>query len=183
MFCRKCGNPVYDGQLNCTVCGEAVTQTGNQASYNNGGFYSDNMYSQPNNGFRAVPSSNNGFYAAGNQMYPGANMNDRIPEVKDYLKWTLLYPLAMLIPGVGFIVYLVISLKFAFDKTYIARANFFKATLIAQLIALGAALLVFIFVFAVFGSAVFAGFDMLDEVYPEIFNELKFGCNMLKMLF
>ncbi len=192
MTCKKCGNLVADGQLFCTVCGERaeVTKAADSPRTEGGYANSGNMnYSSQNGGYQGYQGnpdmnySNNGYYAAGAPQYMQYNINDKAPTVKDYLKWTLLYPLTMLVPGIGFIIYIVICFKFAFDNTYVGRANFFKASLIAQAVALAVSAVVFIFIFIIFGSVAFTGIEMMEELYPEIFNEFEFGYNTLKMFF
>lgn len=193
MICKKCGSIVADGQLFCTVCGEKTEYNQSaqsaDAPRNENGNYGAPNYSQNNaaygnyGNYQNGPAANygGGYYASGAPEYPRGSSNEKAPAVKDYLKWTLLYPLTMLIPGIGFIIYIVICFKFAFDNTFVGRANFFKATLITQAVALAVSAVVFIFIFAVFGSVVFAGFEMMDEISPEVFYEFSEEFNFLKM--
>ncbi len=69
------------------------------------------------------------------------------PSVKDYLIWMLVYPLLNLIPFIGTVIYLVFCFKFAFDKSYTARSNFFKATLICLAISMAISVILFVFSF------------------------------------
>ena len=166
MTCKRCSANIADGQYFCPVCGERTVDAPKGVGNMNYtvGNQNGNFGAQYGGGYGNNPP----LYSQGVPSDPYSYMKDKVPTIKEYLKWTLLYPLCLLIPGIGFIVYLVICLKFAFDLTYVARANFFKATLIAQAVALVIVAAVAIVMFTVFGAVAFTGVDMLEEIYPGI---------------
>lgn len=186
MICRKCGETIEDNALFCTNCGEKTVHKEAPAQENvsyqeNTGYYENN-----NGGANSSHGQNGGFYSAPGAPY-GQNMpysngapwyppvNDKAASVKDYLKWMLLYPLWALIPGVGFIIYLVVCFKYAFDETFKARSNFFKATLITMAISVCIAIVMCIIMFSVVGGLVATGVDTFSEMYPELYEEFAEG--------
>lgn len=138
--------------------------------------YNQGFYGNPAGNGPGMNQQGYGGYAPG-----GYNPNfynngaDRQPTVKEYLTWMLVYPLLSMIPGVGYIIYLVFCFKHAFDDTYRARANFFKATLITMAVSVGVAILFFIFMFFMLG--------VLEETaYSGVFNEFNDSHNFLRMM-
>lgn len=194
MICRKCGEFIEDGASFCTNCGEKI-QPSNNGTENFAENVNEN--NSANNNGCAYENPQGGYYSdAKGGAYPGSAqnpddapgywyppVNDKAASVKDYLKWMLLYPLWALIPGVGFIIYLLVCFKNAFDGSFKARANFFKAVLITQAISLGIAILFFIIMFTVFGSLVATGMSSFEEMYPELFEEFEAGYNTLRIMF
>ncbi len=179
MICKRCSSDIADGQYFCPVCGEKMVNTANGVGNMNYSAYNQNGAVDARYG--AGYGNNPPLYSQGVPADLFASMQNKVPTVKEYLKWILLYPLSVLIPGIGIIVYLVICLKYAFDLTYVARSNFFKATLIAHAVAFVLVLIAVILIFGIFGAAVFTGVDMLEEIYPEITNEFEYG--NLRMFF
>lgn len=182
MICKNCGFQVPENDRFCSNCGAEVrteTPVNESAENVNGDFAKNNTaygyYSSNQDGYYGNQQNNGGYYAgnpAGNpQGYWAPPVNDKAPGVKEYLKWMLLYPLWNLIPGVGFIIYIAFCIKYAIDSTYTARANFFKATLIAQLIGVVFAVLMFIVMFAAVGTATAFGFSFLEEMDPSFFMD------------
>ena len=154
-----------------------VYQNGNPPDgFNNGAYYSGGNFNGFNNNQYQNNTQNMGFNP-GNAGYPPQGtpyywqspVNDKAAELKDYLKWMLLYPLLNFIPGIGFIIYIAFCIKFAIDDTYKARANFFKATLIAQIIGIVIAVLIFVVMFAIMGAATAVGFSFLEGTDPSYF--------------
>lgn len=206
MICRKCGETIEDNALFCTNCGEKTVKA-DSPEQNNAG-YQENVskgeapaqdnYGYQNNfnaGANSAPSQDAGFYSAPGAPYgqntPYSNgapwyppINDKAASVKDYLKWMLLYPLWALIPGVGFIIYLVVCFKYAFDETFKARSNFFKATLITMAISVCFAVVMCIIMFGVVGGLVSSGMDTFSEMYPELYEEFAEGYyNAMRIFF
>ena len=179
MICKYCGFEVPENDRFCSNCGAEVRAAApvsespvNEPAQDFGGTYAGNnqpygtYYSnQPGNGYYA------GNPAQAPQGYWAAPVNDKAPALKDYLKWMLLYPLLNFIPGIGFIIYIAFCIKFAIDDTYKARANFFKATLIAQIIGIVIAVLIFVVMFAIMGAATAVGFSFLEEMDPSFFMD------------
>ncbi len=169
MICRNCGTENEQGTRYCTACGAMFEEAPVQANtvYNNEEYYNpqEGAYGYADNGNNGYYNNagNGGYYQNPAQPYYGMGYmppaNDKIPEITDYLKWMLLYPLLNFIPAVGFIVYLAFCIKNAFDNSFKARANFFKAMLIVQ----GISVALVLVLAAIFGVviAVFA------EAYPE----------------
>ena len=83
----------------------------------------------------------------------------------------LLYPLWNLIPGIGFVIYIIVCIKYALDTSFTARANFFKATLITMLISIAMAVVMFIVFFGIAGAATAVGFSFLEELDPSLFGD------------
>ncbi len=183
MICKNCGSDVSEYDRFCNNCGAEIKTAppvreaaenssqgygGNNHTYgadNNNGYYSQNQGAYYGNN-----QTGGGFYGgqpAGNPQYGywTPPVNNNAPGIKEYLKWMLLYPLWNLIPGIGFIIYIVICIKYALDTTYSARANFFKAMLISQLIGIGIAVVIFVVMFVLMG----VGFLTLEELEPSFF--------------
>lgn len=158
------------------------------------GFYDPGMNSQGQNGMNSAPwgyggasngqGYNNGMYGGGYNpgMYGGGynpgyyqDNPDRVATVKEYLIWMLAYPLLCMIPGVGTILYLVFCIKHAFDNTYKARANFFKATLITMGITAVISVLIVILAF------IFLGF-VAETDYSGVFDEFYDAYNYMHMM-
>lgn len=188
MNCRKCGTALSDGTVFCPNCGENQTQ-GASGSYSAGYSYGNNAdYANQNAGY----GNQNGGYGNQNGDYGNTNpyqyantynpVNNSAPTVKDYLKWMLLYPLVSIIPVVGFIVYIVMCFNFAFDKTNVARSNFYKALLICAAISIGVGVIIFLLMFALgFAMLDFAD-NMLDGAYYEIYNGFELIVSNMKAL-
>lgn len=176
MICRKCGFEVPEGAAFCSNCGEKVF-----------------AYKEPEREFdgepepfREEPYSDPYKEPYSGGAYPphyNPPVNDKAPGLKEYLKWMLLYPLLMFIPGVGTIAYFVVCIIRALDKTYEARANYFKAVLIVQIITIVIAVLFIIIVFAVFGSLVATGVSTIEDMYPGFYDEFLDGYNTLCVFF
>ena len=179
MICKNCGADVPENDRFCSNCGaEMKTEAPlNENPVNEAAQNFNNGYAANNTAYGAYYGNQpgNGFYA-GNpaqspQGYWAPPVNNNAPGVKEYLKWMFLYPLWNLIPGIGFIIYIAFCIKFAIDNTYTARANFFKATLIAQIIGIAIAVVMFIVMFAVAGVATAVGFSFLEEMDPSFFMD------------
>lgn len=186
MTCKYCGFEIPGNDRFCSNCGAEIktvppqreaAESNNQGydgtnhSYstdsNNNGYYSQNQgdyygNNQPGGGFYGGQPAGNPQYG-----YWSPPVNDKAPKIKEYLKWMLLYPLWNLIPGIGFIIYIVLCIKYALDTTYTARANFFRATLIAQAIGIIFAVLMFIVMFVLMG----VGFLNFEELDPSFFMD------------
>ncbi len=183
MICKYCGFDIPENDRFCSNCGAEVKAEApvnevpvNDAQQNLGGAFSqgNTAYGNPQGAYYANQPGN-GFYA-GNpaqspQGYWAPPVNDKAPALKDYLKWMLLYPLLNFIPGIGFIIYIAFCIKFAIDDTFKARANFFKAVLVAQIIGIVIAVLIFVVMFAIMGAAAAAGFSFLEEIDPSFFMD------------
>ena len=189
MICKNCGFEIPENDRFCSNCGVEVTAQArvNEAQVNEpqenmyGGYAQGDMYGNGQNAYYGNQNVGGGFYAGNPQGYWAPPVNDKAPEIKDYLKWMLVYPLLNLIPGVGFILYIAFCIKYAIDNTYKARANYFKAVLVAQLIGLAIAVLICIFMFGFltfFVDSVVTGiqdFDpsfFMNEFYDEIYDVL-----------
>lgn len=184
MFCKKCGFEIPENAGFCPNCGERFIFTEepeNEKSAENDfrGYYQQNLYSNTNNySDSGYSNADGGYREPENGAYPPPYyppVNDKAPELKDYLKWMFLYPLLMFIPGVGAIAYFVICIVRALDKTYVARANYFKALLIAQIVTMVLAFAVIILIVTVFGGIFASGADLFEEAYPEFFEEFAYG--------
>ena len=187
MICKYCGFDIPENDRFCSNCGaEVKAETPvNEAPVNeetqnfNNGYNGNNTaygnYQEPQGAYYSSQPGNGGFYAGNpaqsSQGYWAPPVNDKAPALKDYLKWMLLYPLLNFIPGIGFIIYIAFCIKFAIDDTYKARANFFKATLIAQIIGIVIAVLIFVVMFAIMGAATAVGFSFLEEMDPSFFMD------------
>lgn len=187
MTCKNCGFDIPENDRFCSNCGAEVkaeipvsenpvneapqnfngTNDGNNTAYGN--------YQEPQGVYYGNQPGNGGFYA-GNPAQPSQGywtppVNDKAPSLKDYLKWMLLYPLLNFIPGIGFIVYIAFCIKYALDDTFKARANYFKAVLVAQIIGIIIAVLIFVVMFAVMGAAAATGFSFIEEMDPSFFMD------------
>ena len=179
MICKNCGTDVPENDRFCSNCGaEMKTETPlNENPVNEAAQNFNNGYAADNTAYGAYYGNqqNGGYYAgspAGNsQGYWAPPVNDKAPALKDYLKWMLLYPLLNFIPGIGFIIYIAFCIKFAIDDTFKARANYFKAVLVAQIIGIVIAVLIFVVMFAIMGAAAAAGFSFLEEMDPSFFMD------------
>lgn len=171
-FCSNCGAEVKEEMpVNETPVNEAPqnlngTNGGNNTAYGN--------YQEPQGAYYGNQPGN-GFYA-GNPVQPPQGywappVNDKAPSLKDYLKWMLLYPLLNFIPGIGFIIYIAFCIKFAIDDTFKARSNYFKAVLVAQIIGIVIAVLIFAVMFTIMGAAAATGFSFLEEIDPSFFMD------------
>lgn len=136
MICTKCGAYIEDGNEFCSSCGTKVNTTQNNTAYGK----SANPYAAP--GFAQAPTGGPNVYQAPPQtgyvqqpVYQ--NPADRVPTLGEYIKWMFLYPLLTFIPIAGFIIYIIMCFKNAFDVTYKARANYFKAYLVIWAISIG----------------------------------------------
>ena len=169
MICRKCGFENAEGVQFCANCGVTVTEA---TAEKNKEYYSD--YANGNGqtgGFYQNQSANRTYYS----NFTQPPQTEKSPTVGEYLKWMVLYPLLNLIPGIGFIIYILFCVKYAFDDSYKARSNFFKATLLSALIGIALiAVVVCLFVF-VFGAVAVTGVSVLDEVFdPSFFADGSF---------
>ena len=179
MICKYCGADVPENDSFCSNCGaEMKTETPlNENPVNEAAQNFNNGYAADNTAYGAYyGNQQNGGYYAGNlaqapQGYWAPPVNDKAPALKDYLKWMLLYPLLNFIPGIGFIIYIAFCIKFAIDDTFKARANYFKAVLVAQIIGIVIAVLIFVVMFAIMGAAAAAGFSFLEEMDPSFFMD------------
>ena len=179
MICKNCGADVPENDRFCSNCGaEMKTETPlNENPVNEAAQNFNNSYAADNTAYGAYyGNQQNGGYYAGNpaqapQGYWAPPVNDKAPALKDYLKWMLLYPLLNFIPGIGFIIYIAFCIKFAIDDTFKARANYFKAVLVAQIIGIVIAVLIFVVMFAIMGAAAAAGFSFLEEMDPSFFMD------------
>ncbi len=186
MICKYCGFDIPENDRFCSNCGARITAEApaseapvNTAEQNFNEEFSQNNaaygnYSAPQGAYY-TNQPGNGFYAGNpaqpSQGYWAPPVNDKAPALKDYLKWMLLYPLLNFIPGIGFIIYIAFCIKFAIDDTFKARANFFKATLVAQIIGIVIAVLIFVVMFTIMGAAAAAGFSFLEEMDPSFFMD------------
>lgn len=171
MKCNSCFNEIRDGSVFCEICGARQTEIPAKEFTGDANTRSENSYDIPNDGYvnqQNVNNAHNNAYgnsqnAYNNQnsygytynpyQYPGfMPMNNKTPEVKEYLQWMLVYPLLNLIPLAGFVIYLVFCINFMNDKSYPARANYFKATLISWAISAGIGFVfsIFMMIFAFF---------------------------------
>ena len=156
MICSSCGFDNPDGALYCTGCGAPLSAESRQETQaSNAEIPGQNTYySQQAGNFNSTGYSQQPPY--GYAPY----INDKAASVRDYLKWMLLYPLINLIPGVGTIAFILLCLKFAFDSSFKARAAYFKAVLIVQLVIIAAIAALFVLAMPVlvflFDSAVSA---------------------------
>lgn len=182
MICKNCGFQVPENDRFCSNCGAEVrteTPVNESAENVNGDFAKNNTaygyYSSNQDGYYGNQQNNGGYYAgnpAGNpQGYWAPPVNDKAPGVKDYLKWMLLYPLWNLIPGVGFIVYLVLCFKFALDTANKAKSNYFKAMLIAQVISIAVGVLMVVVMFAFLSIVEGSFLGALEELDPDFFMD------------
>lgn len=164
MICKQCGNEIDGSVKFCTCCGAQQffdvppqSQSAENASFDGNAA----GYSQGRN---VPPYQNNGYpnnYPDNREYYSNVN---KIPTSKEYLKWMLLYPLLNLIPVVGTIIYLVFCFKYALDKTYPAKASFFKSVLIAFVICICVGIAISILVSVVVGIL---GFAVTDFIYSD----------------
>ncbi len=178
MVCKKCGNEIAEGSRFCTVCGEQVndgfqagTENFNANANNNYGQYNNNASDNQNaGGYYYQQQSGAPYY--GEQPYSCApQVNDKAPSLKDYLKWILLYPLWNFIPGVGFIIYILVCFKHAFDTTNKAKSNFFKAMLVSQAITIGITVIMMIIFFSIVGEFATSVPEVFEEIDPNFFFE------------
>ncbi len=193
MNCKFCGEIIDEGAAFCTNCGAKIeaqysegvneqVNSENAQSFNNS-YYNgyenpqENYSQQYNNGY----SQYNPEFQGNAPWYPP--VNDKAASVKDYLKWMLLYPLWTLVPCVGFLIYIVVCFKYAFDDSFKARSNFFKAMLITMAVSIGIAVAVFIFMFTVLGTFMVSEFSGFEELYPEIYHEFMDGYNTMRIFF
>ncbi len=179
MICKYCGFNVPENDRFCSNCGAEVKAEApvNENPVNEAAQDFNNGYAANNSAYGAYYSNqqNGGYYGGGSadntQGYWAPPVNNSAPGVKEYLKWMFLYPLWNLIPGIGFIIYIAFCIKYAIDNTYTARANYFKATLIAQIIGIVIAVLMFIIMFAAVGTATAVGFSFLEGMDPSVFMD------------
>lgn len=125
MTCNHCGQILPEGTSFCTNCGAPLTQENPAA---------DNTTTTPPEGASVYETpmgiSQEGAPAyetpAGNQPYAGMPYShitpNQVPSIGSYVLWFILAN----IPVVG----LVFDIIWAIDKSYPARANFFRAMLI-----------------------------------------------------
>ncbi len=179
MICKFCGFDIPENDRFCSNCGAEVKAEApvNENPVNEAAQDFNNGYAANNTAYGAYYSNqqNGGYYGGGSadntQGYWAPPVNDKAPSLKDYLKWMLLYPLLNFIPGIGFIVYIAFCIKYAIDDTFKARANYFKAVLVAQIIGIVIAVLIFVVMFAVMGAAAATGFSFLEEIDPSFFMD------------
>ncbi len=175
MFCKYCGADIRENDSFCGNCGADVKAQAYSETQQKTEAYGHN--SQDSGAYYGNQQNNGGFYgdnsAANNpsQGYWAPPVNNKAPDIKEYLKWMLLYPLWNLIPGIGFIIYIVFCIKYALDTTYPARANYFKATLVAQVLGVVFAVLMFIVMFVFMGVTATAGYSFLEEMDPSFFMD------------
>lgn len=162
MICRNCGFENAEGTRFCVNCGAPVQE--NNGAQENFNYSHQNNNGQPNGYYQQNPDVNP-YY--GN--YPAQPNNT--PSVKEYLKWMILYPLLNFIPGIGFIVYILFCVKFAFDDSYKARSNFFKAMLVSMVIGIGIAVIMFVVMFSVLIAVEGSAFAVLEELDPDFFMD------------
>lgn len=174
MICKYCGHNIPENDRFCSSCGAEVkadsasdTTAGNNAAYGNYTHNQGAYYGNQQNNDRYYEGSFSGNNPQ--QGYWAPSVNDKAPSIKEYLKWMLLYPLWNFIPGIGFVIYVVFCIKYALDNTYTARANYFKAVLIAQVVGVVFAVLMFIVMFTLFGATAAAHFSVLEEMDPSFF--------------
>lgn len=188
MICRNCGTENEQGTRYCTTCGAMFEETPEQEStaYNRQETYNSPTAScnytnnANNNGYYNNPVNNGGYYQNQNpaQPYYGTaympSVNDKAATVKDYLKWMLLYPLVNLIPVVGTAVYIFLSVKFAFDSSFTARANYFKAILIVYAISIGVVILMCLIMIPLLIFFADSTVSVIQELDPSIFSDGNF---------
>ncbi len=159
MICSKCGATLPEGTAFCHKCGVRVSPepqqvqarqadvpaaNGSQNGYNTG---SQNGYNGGNNAYgNAVPNAvNNNF-----NLYTG--QEKRHLSVGDWM----LRSLIVLIPFVGWLIYLIMLFVWSGDKTYDDTfRNWAKAQLIWMAIAVGIILLILIFT-AILGAGLYS---------------------------
>lgn len=193
MNCKRCGAFMQDGSQFCTQCGYSEANsyseqnstnayTSNQdnvnAYGNNANAYGNAYANNPNGAYNGNGNANVPPYNANGNAYAYQNVNpygnaNKIPDTKEYLKWMLAYPLFNLIPVAGSIIYFVLCIKNALDKTYPARANYFKSLLIIAVISAAVGVVVSIVVviattiLGISADYIFTDnvFDMLSTVF------------------
>lgn len=201
-YCRNCGAPVEtrstvgnEDHTEVHYCENSDKRYGqNEQSYsfekyqnNTNGYsagqgpygYGQTQYNnqQQYNGTKCPPYGSNQYPYGGNSA-PGYNnayepdQGERMPKMKDYLKWMLLYPLVNLIPGVGFIAYIVMIIVMAFSSVDKARSEFFKAQCICMLIGVGVGViitLIMLFVVDVTIPNIFEEFSDMNQYFDTLF--------------
>ena len=169
MICRNCGFENAVGAQFCENCGAAVTA---ETAEKNKEYYSDYRNADgQHGGYYQNQSANHTYYSD----YSPSSQTEKSPTVGEYLKWMLVYPLLNLIPGIGFIVYILFCVKYAFDGNYKARANFFKAILLSSLVGIALIVVIVWLIIFIFGAVAGIGVSVLDEVFdPSLFSDGSF---------
>ncbi len=172
MNCTNCGSPIENGVAFCTNCGAKVPDG---AANNAQGQQNASYNYQANAGYGNAPQGNNygGYDPYMNQapqqpQYTSPyyqNPADKVPTTGEYIKWMFLYPLFNLIPIAGFIIYIVMCFKNAFDTSYKARANYFKAMLILWAISIGISIVIGVIITILITTGVLAGMDFFSDFY------------------
>lgn len=173
MICQNCGYQLSDDTVFCVNCGTKVTNASQGAPVQS----APSQSAPAQNAGAAAPGTGytnpqGAVYGAAMPQYVAQmpytqqvivntpDPADRVPSKGEYLTWGLLMPLLNLIPLIGTIIFVVMVFVNAFDKSYKAKANYFKAILTIWLIMFILALIAGI----VLGILAATGTFMLSEL-------------------
>lgn len=133
MNCPNCGYQVSDGSTFCLNCGLKLTGTAqgaaSQASAQAPSQQAPSQQAAPFQGYAPNP-----YPPAPQVIVNNPDPADRVPSKGDYIVWMLIMPLLNLIPIIGNLAYIIMVFVRAFDTSFKARANYFKAILTIWLI-------------------------------------------------
>ncbi len=165
MFCNNCGKELPNGVAFCTACGAPQREDGAgafDAPVSETAEPQTDSFGQPQSGAPSheAPDGGASYQTQRNSFVPPAQNfappyvppQPQIPSLGSYIAWLIL-------TGIP-VVNLILGIVWAVDKSYPARANFFRASLI---------LLAISCVISVLFSTLFAG--VFATVLPSIIYE------------
>ena len=155
MFCNNCGKELPNGVAFCTACGAPQREDG--AGQPQSGAPS---HEAPDGGASYQTQRNSFVPPAQNFAPPYVPPQPQIPSLGSYIAWLIL-------TGIP-VVNLILGIVWAVDKSYPARANFFRASLI---------LLAISCVVSVLFSTLFAGVFAVCRLFF-LFGTLFFGLGL-----
>ncbi len=152
MICNKCGAENSDYNSQCAYCGNPLTNSNYNQVDNTNNYYSD-QYSN-GQGYNQPQQYQQPQYQYQQPMY---NEDEHV----SIGMWIGIYCIN-LIPFVGSIIYLVMLFVWAFGSTpKKSLKNWAKAQLIVSLVVI----VICVIIFAICGTAMFAGFSSYDYSY------------------
>ncbi len=131
MNCPNCGYQISDGSAFCLNCGLKLT------GQSQGAGPQPSAQAPSHQAPSAAPFQGyapNPYPSAPQVIVNNPDPADRVPSKGDYIVWMLIMPLLNLIPIIGNLAFIIMVFVRAFDTSFKARANYFKAILTIWLI-------------------------------------------------